>query len=235
MWTICLIIPLLSVGLGSLNFYWNQDQLEQGWYSLNAQVGLFYGLIFFNIGAAIIVSSIWRDDIKKSNWQAMQSCYRKPHLIFIVKALIGALLIAIMHLIFTLLAIGAGLAMRVDGIDIAQVMRDFLLLILVSALPLACFQGLLSYLTRSFAWPIGISMLLCVSSFAVVSSQSMMALRYVIAQALSTFTIAIPSVAFSIESNSTWTLLSCLVAGVFQSTLFVGLTLVLFARRLNTT
>lgn len=42
-WYVLLALPLISVLIGSGNFYLNQGILKKEWYSLWTQVSLFYG------------------------------------------------------------------------------------------------------------------------------------------------------------------------------------------------
>ena len=43
-WVILLILPIISVLIGSANFYLNQGVLKNEWYSLCSQVSLLYVL-----------------------------------------------------------------------------------------------------------------------------------------------------------------------------------------------
>lgn len=38
------VLPIISMLIGSANFYLNQGALQNGWYSLWTQVSLFYGV-----------------------------------------------------------------------------------------------------------------------------------------------------------------------------------------------
>ena len=46
-WTSAVIIPMISVFLGSGNYYLNREILKSEWYSLWTQVSLFYGFFFY--------------------------------------------------------------------------------------------------------------------------------------------------------------------------------------------
>ncbi len=46
-WLILMILPIISVLIGSVNFYLNQGVLKYEWYSLWSQVSLFYGEFFY--------------------------------------------------------------------------------------------------------------------------------------------------------------------------------------------
>src|SRR5690625_3501454 len=57
---VLIVLPIIIVLIGSVNFYLNQDALQNGWYSLWSQVGLFYGEFFFPILIAICCAYICR-------------------------------------------------------------------------------------------------------------------------------------------------------------------------------
>lgn len=229
-WVICFLIPLLSVIFGGLNFARNQDQLDKGWESLSAQASLFYALIFFSVGSAVILSTVWREDLKKNNWNAVLCSFNRPWLIFAIKALVGALLIVVMHLVFLLLTVAAGWVLRVHDISINKVIADSAV-VLISAVPLAVFQSLISYLTRSYSWPIGIGLVLCVSGFAVVSSESVHFLIYVLPQALAAFAIAAPSAAFYVGDSASHLILDCSTAALIQTVFYFLATVGFFSVR----
>lgn len=229
-WVICLIIPLLSVTLGALNFARNQEQLDSGWISLSSQAGLFYALIFFSVGSAVILSTIWRPDLNKSNWNAVLCSYKKPWAIFAIKALLGAALIVFMHLVFLMLTIATAWALGVKDIELFTVARDSLVVI-IAAFPLAVFQSLLSFLLRSYAWPIAVCLVLCVAGFAVVSSDSVGFLIYLLPQPLAAYAIAAPSAAFAIDTATTPLITQCLIAAIIQVIVYFGLSIAVFKLR----
>ncbi|MDW0060552.1 MAG: ABC transporter permease [Clostridioides difficile] len=67
-WYVLLALPLISVLIGSGNFYLNQGILKKEWYSLWTQVSLFYGEFFFPILIAIFCAYICRLEHMNHNW-----------------------------------------------------------------------------------------------------------------------------------------------------------------------
>ena len=51
-WVVALILPVLAVVSGSINYMMNQSQLSHGWDSLTSQVFIFYGMFFCSLGIA---------------------------------------------------------------------------------------------------------------------------------------------------------------------------------------
>ena len=50
LWVIAVILPLLAVTTGSLNYWGNRGVLDQAWASLFGQVFLFYGMFYLSMG-----------------------------------------------------------------------------------------------------------------------------------------------------------------------------------------
>ena len=56
-WVVALILPVLAVVSGSVNYMMNRSQLSHGWGSLTSQVFIFYGLFFCSLGIALLASA----------------------------------------------------------------------------------------------------------------------------------------------------------------------------------
>lgn len=57
LWVIAVILPLLAVTTGSLNYWGNREVLDQAWASLFGQVFLFYGMFLFIHGGGVACGS----------------------------------------------------------------------------------------------------------------------------------------------------------------------------------
>ncbi|SHF06979.1 ABC transporter permease [Anaerotignum propionicum] len=84
-WIILMILPILSVLIGSANFYMNQGVLTKEWYSLWSQVGLFYGEFFFPILIAICCAYMWRLEHHNKNWNMIMTAPVSTTSIFLSK------------------------------------------------------------------------------------------------------------------------------------------------------
>lgn len=229
---VCLLIPLLASGLGTLNYAHNLDQLEADWSSLTSQASLFYALFFFNLGGAVVLSSVWKDDIRENNWNSLLTCYSQKWKIFVSKVTVGLVLLIVMHIIFIILTALFALSLNIKSIDIG----DFLisgLIVIFSAIPLVIIQSMFSFMTRNYALPIGICLALCVTSVAVVTNESMSGLKFVSPQALSTFAIAAPSPSFHIGGSLSSNFITCAIATIVQIAIYSGITILVFKHRLR--
>lgn len=229
-WIVCLSVPLLSVVIGTLNFMRNSDQLTNGWDSYSSQTGLFYALVFFSVGSAVIVSTVWSPDFRTNNWNLMSSCYKSAPLIFVAKGVVSYLAIVVMHLLYTLLTIAGAIVLGIDDVQVGSFLLASCLVLAIAA-PLATFQGLISFAMRNFSWPVGVSVLLCASGFLVVSGGALASLRIFVPQALVTYTLALSSTAFKVEGDLFINGFGCVVFSIFQSVIFLGLSFWLLRRR----
>ncbi|WP_281533260.1 ABC transporter permease [Anaerocolumna aminovalerica] len=156
-WIILMILPIISVLIGSANFYMNQVVLTKEWYSLWSQVGLFYGEFFFPILIAICCGYMWRLEHRNKNWNMIMAAPVSTNSIFLSKLIVaGVLMIFVQIFFFILYFIGgklAGITSDLPGELFGWLIRGWIAALTISALQLA-----LSMRIRSFAAPIGIGL-----------------------------------------------------------------------------
>ncbi|MFD0710438.1 ABC transporter permease [Paenibacillus sp. GCM10027626] len=156
MWLILFILPLIGVMIGSVNYYFNQQALQNGWYSLWTQVCLFYGEFFLPVLIAICCAFVCRLEHVNKNWNAVMTAPLPVSFVFIAKLVVVTLLLLVVHLFFTALYAGAGLlfglSFPLPGEIAGWVARGWL-----ASITIAAIQLWLSLRIRSFAVPIGIS------------------------------------------------------------------------------
>jgi len=152
-----MILPIISVLIGSANFYMNQVVLTKEWYSLWSQVGLFYGEFFFPILIAICCGYMWRLEHRNKNWNMIMAAPVSTNSIFLSKLIVaGVLMIFVQIFYFILYFIGgklAGITSDLPGELFGWLIRGWIAALTISALQLA-----LSMRIRSFAAPIGIGL-----------------------------------------------------------------------------
>lgn len=164
MWVIMVILPIISVLIGSANFYLNQGVLGKEWYSLWSQVGLFYGEFFFPILIAICCAYMWRLEHLNRNWNMIMTSPVSVASIFLSKLLVvGVLLIFVQGSFFLLYLLGG----KLIGLTSALPNELFKWLIhgWVASLTISALQLALSMRFRSFAVPIGVG--LCATFFGL--------------------------------------------------------------------
>ncbi|QDD87339.1 ABC transporter permease [Bacillus cereus] len=151
------VLPIISMLIGSANYYLNQGALQNGWYSLWTQVSLFYGVFFLPILIAICCSYICRLEHLNRNWNMIMTSPVSVANVFLAKLIIVSILIlfaqglfmGLYWLIGTLFSLPG--SFPVETVDWA--IRGWYASLSISALQLG-----LSLRIRSFATPIGISL-----------------------------------------------------------------------------
>lgn len=151
------ILPILSLVIGSANFYMNLEALEGGWYSLWSQVGLFYGEFFLPILIAICCAYICRLEHMNQNWNMVMSAPVSIGSIYIAKFVVVSMFILFAQLIFVSLYWIAGILLSLQG-ELPVEIIGWTLRGWFASLSIIAFQLGLSLRLRSFATPIGISL-----------------------------------------------------------------------------
>ena len=150
-------LPIISMLIGSANFYLNQGALQNGWYSLWTQVSLFYGVFFLPILIAICCSYICRLEHLNRNWNMIMTSPVSVANVFLAKLIIVSILILFAQGLFMGLYWLIGTLFSLPGSfpveTIEWTIRGWYASLSISALQLG-----LSLRIRSFATPIGISL-----------------------------------------------------------------------------
>ncbi|MBE9916937.1 ABC transporter permease subunit [Paenibacillus donghaensis] len=152
------ILPVISLLVGCFNFYFNQAALQNGWYSLWTQVGLFYGEFFLPILIAICCAYVCRLEHANRNWNMAMTSPLPVTFLFTAKLIIVGILIFAAQTLFMLLYWFAGqlLFSFKDAFPAETLVWSFRGW--VASLSVAALQLGFSIRIRSFATPIGISL-----------------------------------------------------------------------------
>jgi len=108
MWLVLMTLPVLSVLIGSANYYFNQHILQKEWYSLWSQVSLFYGEFFLPVLIAIACSHLCRLEHANRNWHILLTAPISLSHVYLSKLVILAGHMLLVHLIFSFLYLCAG-------------------------------------------------------------------------------------------------------------------------------
>ncbi|MFB9477284.1 ABC transporter permease [Nonomuraea salmonea] len=192
-WLIALILPLLAVTTGTINFRNNEEVFQRDWTTLASQITLFYGLLFFSMGVGVLAATAWRVEHRGTNWNLLLTTTRRPLELVLAKIAVIAVPVAFMQVVLVAgIFVSGAFVVGLDGVMPA----DFVLagaLTVVAALPLIALQSLLSMLLRSFAAPVAICLFGCVAGVATVTSVTLRPLSHVLPQGLNTRTINLGS------------------------------------------
>ncbi|MEK4971682.1 ABC transporter permease [Niallia sp. FSL R7-0648] len=152
------VLPILSLLTGGANYYFNQGVLQNGWYSLWTQVSLFYGEFFLPILIAICCAYVCRLENLNRNWHMVMTSPVSAASVFIAKLFVTSILILFAQALFMGLYLIAGILFSLPGPfpieTLGWIIRGW-----YASLSIIAFQLCLSLRIRSFATPIGISLL----------------------------------------------------------------------------
>lgn len=152
------VLPILSLLTGCANYYFNQGVLQNGWYSLWTQVSLFYGEFFLPILIAICCAYVCRLENLNRNWHMVMTSPVSAASVFIAKLFVVSILILFAQALFMGLYLIAGILFSLPGPfpieTLGWIIRGW-----YASLSIIAFQLCLSLRIRSFATPIGISLL----------------------------------------------------------------------------
>jgi len=197
LWIIALILPVLAITTGTINYQNNTGALDGGWASFTSQVVLFYGLLFFSIGIGLLAATVWRVEHRGTNWNLLLTTTRHP--LLLVAAKVAAITLPIIFMQLTLV-IGTFLSgtflLNLDG-PFPWQFAVIGLLTIIASLPLVAAQSLLSMLLKSFAAPVAICLIGSVIGVASVTSTALQPVGYVLPQAIITRTMNLGSTAIS--------------------------------------
>lgn len=191
------LLPVLAVVTGSINYVNNPGTLGRNWASFSSQVTLFYGLIFYSVGVSLIVSSLWRIEHRGNNWNSLLSNTERLGSLLLTKMFVAFILTLGMQIVLIVISLVSGLLI----VDVPEGSPANLILVsmfaVIGAMPLIALQTLLSVFLRSFAAPVVVCILGCVVGIASVTSVTLRPLSYILPQGLITQTMSLGSTALT--------------------------------------
>ncbi|GKX28591.1 multidrug ABC transporter permease [Vallitalea longa] len=154
---VLMILPIISIIIGSANYYFNQSILQKQWFSLWSQVSLFYSEFFLPVLIAICCSYICRLEHLNKNWNKVMTAPISASNVFIAKLIVTGLIILVLQIFFLALYFCAGKLLGLSS-PFPSVIFTWFLKGCLSCITITSLQLLLSMRIKSFAAPIGISL-----------------------------------------------------------------------------
>lgn len=180
LWLPLLILPLLSVLYGSINFAGNQEILKSQWLSLWTQVYLFYGSFFFPCMIGIVCAYIWYGEHKHNNLKLLLTSAYSLNQIIWAKMLVAFGLVMLSQVYFMALYSLSGFFFHFTMAYPLELILWALVASLFS-LALVAIQSYLSLVVKSFAPPVALSMLIGLGGFILSAQNIFPELGYLLA------------------------------------------------------
>lgn len=227
------LLPLLATVAGAVNYWVNRDALNGGWDSLASQVTLFYGLMFFNLGVALMAASVWRPEHRDASWNIVLTSGHRPWAVVLAKSVVLVAPVAVAQVVLLALTWALGLTMGMPGWPGAAFALSCALAVVI-AVPLILAQSLLSMLMKSFAAPVAVCLLLSGIGFGSIAASTGVvgALSYALPQGLASRALFLGSTAVTATGGlSPQSVAPLLAACAVLSTLLVCATVLIAPRR----
>lgn len=186
LWVVAVVLPVLAVVTGTVNYSNNQGMLSAGWVPFWSQVVLFYGMLFMSMGVAVLASATWRMEHRGHNWNLLMTAPVRPSSITGAKIAALTAMVAVMQAVLLALMLVVGtFVLGLEG-RLPWEQMTVALVAVVAAVPVAALQSLLSMLTRSFVAPVALGLLGCVGGVGVLLGGGGGVLSYLVPQSLVT-------------------------------------------------
>ncbi len=186
---VLLIIPLLGVIFGSINYYANTAILKDEWISLWTQVYMIYGLIFLPVLVAIVISFIWQAEHKNANFKILLTSPISPSKIILAKITVSFLVILLCQIYFFLLYFISGSFFNFSS-DFPINLFIYLIILSIFTLNLISLIAYLAIKINSLVLPTGVALVLSILSLVAFSQNKIIFLHYVFARTNLTATMS---------------------------------------------
>lgn len=232
-WSLVIILPIVMVAAGSVGTSANGG-FDDGWHTLWIRSVGFYGMAIVSVGIAIIASLTWRTEHRNGNWNALMSGTAPTWKIVTAKTVVISALAALMQFVLlTAVAFLGSFVLHLPG----TLPADYVvvsLLIVVAQVPVAAVQSSLSTMTRSFAIPVAMALVLTGAGTAALLLK-LREVAFVFPHALLTQTTQIGS-AMTESSFESWELTAASASvTIVVSVLLTGLVIAATTAILNRT
>lgn len=156
-WPFVVLLPLLAVVTGCVNYWGNREVLTTGWESLTSQVTLFYSLFFFSVGVALVCSAVWRPEHRGTTWNAVLTTPADVRRVVGAKALVALVPVGVMQVVLVVLTWAGAAVLGVDDVAPGGFATAAAVGV-VAAVPLVALQCALSMRLRSFGAPVALGL-----------------------------------------------------------------------------
>lgn len=157
-WVVVVLLPLMSVVLGTATTVSDGRALDDGWHTLWLRVVVFQGLFPLAVGIGVLASLVWRVEHQGGNANALLSAPVSGLEIITGKVtVLAVLLVALQAVQLAAMTAAGALVFDLPGLLPARYLLTSVLITL-AALPVVAVQSALSMLLRSFAAPVAVAL-----------------------------------------------------------------------------
>lgn len=181
-----ILLPIFSVGYGTVNYYINREILNLEWISLWTQVYLFYGLIFFPALIGIVCAYIWNNEHKNNDFKLLFSSSKSFYNIILSKICVVFIISFIIQIYFLILFNISGSFLNFNSQFPFEILY-FIIIINLFNISIICIQCYLSLKINSFAIPVALSIVYALLGMLTAAFAKIPELKYIFSNANMTF------------------------------------------------
>lgn len=157
-WLAVFLLPVIPAFMGAGNYWMNREILSHDWYSLWTQFTLFYAIFFYGPLTALYASYLWRLEHFQNNCTTLFSLPVSARCICLGKLSVICRCSLLTQLVLLFLFFVSGKLFGFAGFIPAQILL-WSIRGLFASFAVGSLQLLLSYVIKSFAVPIALSLL----------------------------------------------------------------------------
>lgn len=165
-WIPFILIPVISATIGTINFTQNQGVLHFTWGDLWTQHSIFLSFFFLAPLIGVVCSLQWRMEHLGSNWNLILSV-TSPFKLFKDKWAATSFVSSLCIIWLVVIYVVTGKILGIPD-SIPTLFWSRILAMLISVMAITAVQNLLSLILHSFALPVAIAFLGCLSGVAFI-------------------------------------------------------------------
>lgn len=209
-----IILPLISVFYGSINYWMNTGLLRREWISLWTQVYFFYGLFFLPAIIGIICSYLWSDE-HKNKLKVLLNTTIPFTKIILAKMIAGFMLIIVIQVYLVILFSIAGFKFHFKSTYPYELLK-YIVLITILTFSLLSIQAYLSLKIKYFAPPVVVSIIISIVSIIATNNQFIPQIKYFFGNTLLTIEMNhYPQITLNIRSLIILSIINLLISIIF--------------------
>ncbi len=168
-WFAFLVLPMIPAVLGTLNYWNNQELLQNQWQDLWTQHTLFSCYFFLPVLLGVYCAWLWRLEHQQHNWNLVLTMPVPIGYLYSAKLITVAVVLFLTQVWIGLLFFGAGLLCGLTAPFPLLDVINWLLCGWLGGMVICVLQLFLSLWIHSFALPVGIALLGGVAGLAAVA------------------------------------------------------------------
>lgn len=178
LWIPLALLPILSIGYGTINYVANKEVLVREWASLWTQVFLFYGAFFYPFIIGIVTAFIWHNEHKRNGLQLLLTASYSYKKIIMTKMLVALSALTVIQIYFISLYFLVGSFMSFEQNPPFSLCFWMIIITLLSFVQVS-FQSYLSLKIKNFSIPVLLSLIFGIITYLGCAQNKLVEVQYI--------------------------------------------------------